>query len=606
MSPSVVGPEHYVKIRLLGKGDVGKVYLVRRKGTNKLYAMKVLSKSEMIKRKKVPRVLTEHDILTSSNHPFLVTLYHSFQTPRNLYFALEFCLGGEFFRALQSRPGRCLPEPEARFYVAEVVLALEYLHMQGFIYRDLKPENILLHASGHIKLADFDLSKKAKSGEGDLIYDPAKNGGSGGGGGAGADTDAFVRHFRTNSFVGTEEYIAPEVIQGHGHSSMVDWWCLGILTYELIYGRTPFKSKNRNATFMNVLSKDISFPVSANPVSTNARALMRKLLHKAEAKRLGSKRGAQEIKEHPWFKSIPWPLLRNLTPPIVPGRDKWSMVMDSLAPDDKLRAERDAEGTHVDVDAGEGERAEGMIVSEADLSAAGTGLVGSGKPSSGSREIRSEDSKRSSFKQEVFDPADIGLPSVSSSTATPAKNASKPSKPKVGVSPSVNQRPSVTLPRRSSSAFPAPVAGQRATGSGSRVISRVSRDGRTSRLGALRAQIQSAQAIKVATTEAAAAAAGSANASGSSSAQGSDDNLPANASLPPSVDASDPFAAFTSLTLLHGDDLLDENVARSSSVAAGGIGGGGGAGGRVVQAIPPFATGVRSLGRNLGGGGMLS
>jgi protein-serine/threonine kinase len=189
----------FQKIKMLGRGDVGKVYLVREKKTGKLFAMKgnvpaapfspfltffvrtVLSKAEMIERKKIKRALTEQEILATANHPFIVTLYHSFQSEQYLYFCMEYCMGGEFFRALQSRPGKCLPEEAARFYAAEVTAALEYLHLMGFIYRDLKPESelfplfapscltergplvldILLHHSGHIMLSDFDLAKQS-------------------------------------------------------------------------------------------------------------------------------------------------------------------------------------------------------------------------------------------------------------------------------------------------------------------------------------------------------------------------------------------------------------------------------------------------------------
>ena len=150
---------------MLGRGDVGKVFLVREKKTGKLFAMKgapsfrrsrrkwvltsceVLSKKEMIERKKIKRALTEQEILATANHPFIVTLYHSFQSENYLYFCMEYCMGGEFFRALQSRPGKCLSEDAARFYAAEVTAALEYLHLMGFIYRDLKPESMCRSSS---------------------------------------------------------------------------------------------------------------------------------------------------------------------------------------------------------------------------------------------------------------------------------------------------------------------------------------------------------------------------------------------------------------------------------------------------------------------------
>ncbi|RCH78746.1 hypothetical protein CU098_000642, partial [Rhizopus stolonifer] len=135
-----VGPTDFEKIRLLGKGDVGKVYLVKHKSTEKLYALKVLSKKEMIKRNKIKRAMAEQTILATVNHPFIVPLYHSFQSSNYLYFCMEFCVGGEFFRALQHRPGRVLKEEEAKFYAAEAVAALEYLHLMGIVFRDLKPE----------------------------------------------------------------------------------------------------------------------------------------------------------------------------------------------------------------------------------------------------------------------------------------------------------------------------------------------------------------------------------------------------------------------------------------------------------------------------------
>ncbi|TQS33234.1 hypothetical protein Golomagni_06428 [Golovinomyces magnicellulatus] len=280
--------------------------------------MKVLSKKEMIKRNKIKRALAEQEILATSNHPFIVTLYHSFQSEDHLYLCMEYCSGGEFFRALQTRPGKCIPEDDARFYAAEVTAALEYLHLMGFIYRDLKPENILLHQSGHIMLSDFDLSKQSDLG-GKPTMIVGKNG---------ARTDALptidtrscIANFRTNSFVGTEEYIAPEVIKGSGHTSAVDWWTLGILIYEMLYGTTPFKGKNRNATFANILREDIPFPDHAGSpqISNLCKSLIRKLLIKDENRRLGARAGASDIKVHPFFRTTQWALIRHMKPPIVP------------------------------------------------------------------------------------------------------------------------------------------------------------------------------------------------------------------------------------------------------------------------------------------------
>lgn len=317
-----VGPQSFDKIKLIGKGDVGKVYLVREKKSSRLYAMKVLSKKEMIKRNKIKRALAEQEILATSNHPFIVTLYHSFQSEDYLYLCMEYCSGGEFFRALQTRPGKCIPEEDARFYAAEVTAALEYLHLMGFIYRDLKPENILLHQSGHIMLSDFDLSKQSDPG-GKPTMIIGKNGTSTSSLPT-IDTKSCIANFRTNSFVGTEEYIAPEVIKGSGHTSAVDWWTLGILIYEMLYGTTPFKGKNRNATFANILREDIPFPdhTGAPQISNLCKSLIRKLLIKDENRRLGARAGASDIKSHPFFRTTQWALIRHMKPPIVPNQGR--------------------------------------------------------------------------------------------------------------------------------------------------------------------------------------------------------------------------------------------------------------------------------------------
>ncbi|KXN74021.1 Pkinase-domain-containing protein [Conidiobolus coronatus NRRL 28638] len=316
-----VQPNSFLKIKLLGKGDVGKVYLVKQKTTDKLYAMKVLSKKEMLRRNKVKRALQEQDILASANHPFIVTLYHSFQSEDHLYLCMEYCMGGEFFRALQARPKKCLIEDQARFYAAEVVCALEYLHLMGFIYRDLKPENILLHSSGHIMLTDFDLSKQSfPIGQPSVVKNAFTFSFRSNDTPPAIDTKSCTGHFRTNSFVGTEEYIAPEVIKGTGHTSAVDWWTLGILLYEMLYGTTPFKGSNRNSTFSKILKTEVQFPPTPHDqqLSSSCKSIVKKLLNKDEYRRLGSKTGASDVKSHPFFKSLNFALLRHSTPPIIP------------------------------------------------------------------------------------------------------------------------------------------------------------------------------------------------------------------------------------------------------------------------------------------------
>jgi len=305
-----VTAEAFQRLKLIGKGDVGKVYLVRHKETQKVYAMKILNKTEMIKRNKVKRVLTEREILATSNHPFIVTLYWSFQSNERLYFLMDYCAGGEFFRMLQRQKGKCLTEDSVRFYSAEVLLALEYLHMMGFIYRDLKPENILLHETGHIMLTDFDLSKAAATSVNPQVIKKIFS----------QAPEIYSKpELITNSFVGTAEYIAPEVIQGFGQSSSVDWWTFGILMYEMLYGVTPYRGKSQDDTFSQILGGSIRFPDHhIYPVSANCKSLIKKLLLPDPKKRLGSEHGANDLKKQKFFEKVNFTLIRNVTPPIIP------------------------------------------------------------------------------------------------------------------------------------------------------------------------------------------------------------------------------------------------------------------------------------------------
>ncbi|KAJ4807590.1 phototropin 2 [Rhynchospora pubera] len=330
--------KHFRPVKPLGSGDTGSVHLVELIETAQLFAMKAMDKNVMLNRNKVHRATAERQILDLLDHPFLPTLYASFQTKTHICLITDYCPGGELFMLLDRQPQKVLREDAVRFYAAEVVVALEYLHCQGIIYRDLKPENILLHRDGHISLTDFDLScltscrpqlllpemeeqKKHKTKRIPPIFvaEPMR---------------------ASNSFVGTEEYIAPEIITGAGHTSAVDWWALGILLYEMLYGYTPFRGKTRQKTFANILQKDLKFPASI-PVSLPARQLMYRLLHRDPHNRLGSCEGANEIKQHPFFRGLNWALVRCMAPPKldVPLFDQ-EISKDTKAP------EADA---HVDV-----------------------------------------------------------------------------------------------------------------------------------------------------------------------------------------------------------------------------------------------------------------
>eukprot|EP01125_Pyxidicula_operculata_P005793 TRINITY_DN2021_c0_g1_i2.p1 TRINITY_DN2021_c0_g1~~TRINITY_DN2021_c0_g1_i2.p1 ORF type:complete len:305 (+),score=62.25 TRINITY_DN2021_c0_g1_i2:203-1117(+) len=224
---------------------------------------------------------------------------------------MQYCAGGEFYRFIQRQPFKCLTEDETRFYAAEVLLALEYLHMKGFIYRDLKPENIVMHESGHIMLTDFDLSKASATPVNPrLVTKPY----------TGKSEVSMEPDLVTNSFVGTEEYLAPEVIRGTSHNATVDWWTFGILIYEMLHGQTPFKGRTRDDTFSRINNVALKFPASTprGTISKDCKNLLKALLHREAKKRLGANGGAVAIKDHPFFRSINWLDLRNQTPPFVP------------------------------------------------------------------------------------------------------------------------------------------------------------------------------------------------------------------------------------------------------------------------------------------------
>ncbi|XWS43442.1 hypothetical protein CRYUN_Cryun16bG0104100 [Craigia yunnanensis] len=361
MQDGVLGLRHFNLLKKLGCGDIGTVYLAELIGTNCLFAIKVMDNEFLVKRKKMPRAQTEREILRMLDHPFLPTLYTQFTSDNLSCLVVEYCPGGDLHVLRQRQLGRCFPEPAARFYVAEVLLALEYLHMLGVVYRDLKPENILVREDGHIMLTDFDLSLRCTVNptllKSSSNLDPARISGPCAPSSCAepfciepscqvpcfsprflpaaaktnrkvkADLAAQVRSLpqlvaeptdaRSNSFVGTHEYLAPEIIKGEGHGAAVDWWTFGIFLYELLYGRTPFKGGGNEETLANVVLQSLKFPDSPL-VSFQARELIRGLLVKEPENRLGTEKGAAEIKQHPFFEGLNWALIRCAVPPELP------------------------------------------------------------------------------------------------------------------------------------------------------------------------------------------------------------------------------------------------------------------------------------------------
>jgi len=280
----VVGIEDFQLLKLIGKGNFGKVMLVKMKGTEEVFAMKVLSKKQIIENNEIEHTMAECNILQRLRHPFLVNMHYAFQTEENLHLILDFVNGGELFHHLQT--DKRFSESRVRFYAAEILLGLEYLHNAGVLYRDLKLENLLLSAEGHIVFTDFGLSKEGLVG-----------------------TDAT-----TATFCGTPEYMAPEMISGKGYGKAVDWWSFGSLIYEMLTGLPPFYNQDVQQMYRLILTARLTFPPY---MSDTARSLVHLLLEKDPVKRFSN---PEFIKRHSFFEGIDWDALyrKKITPPFIP------------------------------------------------------------------------------------------------------------------------------------------------------------------------------------------------------------------------------------------------------------------------------------------------
>ncbi|KAK2733432.1 camp-dependent protein kinase catalytic subunit [Myotisia sp. PD_48] len=270
--------------RTLGTGSFGRVHLVQSVHNQRFYAVKVLKKAQVVKMKQVEHTNDERSMLERVKYSFLVTLWGTFQDAKNLYMVMDFAEGGELFSLL--RKSQRFPNPVAKFYAAEVTLALEYLHSRNIVYRDLKPENLLLDKNGHLKITDFGFAKEV--------------------------TDI------TWTLCGTPDYLAPEVVALKGYNKSVDWWSLGILIFEMLCGFTPFYDNGPMKIYENILKCRLRYPQF---LVADAQDLLSRLITPDLTKRLGNLHGGSEdVKNHPWFAEVTWDLLaqRRIDAPYIP------------------------------------------------------------------------------------------------------------------------------------------------------------------------------------------------------------------------------------------------------------------------------------------------
>lgn len=271
-------------LRTLGTGSFGRVHLVQSRHNHRFYAIKVLKKQQIIKMKQIEHTNDERAMLAKVKHPFLVTLWGTFADSANLFMVMDFVEGGELFSLL--RKTQRFPNTVAKFYAAEVTLSLDFLHANNIIYRDLKPENLLLDRQGHLKITDFGFAKEVP----DITW----------------------------TLCGTPDYLAPEVVASKGYNKSIDWWSLGILTYEMLAGYPPFYADNPMKLYENILECKVRYPPYFDPL---ARDLLEKLLTPDLSKRYGNlANGSRDIMLHPWFEEVNWERLlrREIEAPYIP------------------------------------------------------------------------------------------------------------------------------------------------------------------------------------------------------------------------------------------------------------------------------------------------
>lgn len=314
--------EDFEIVKPISRGAFGRVFLARKRVTGDLFAIKVLKKADMICKNAVDSILAERNILISTRNPFVVRFFYSFTCKENLYLVMEYSNGGDLYSLLRNLG--CMDEDMARVYIAEVVLALEYLHSMSVVHRDLKPDNLLISQNGHIKLTDFGLSKvglitSTDDLSGPTIINTSLLGDD--------DPNLSTSHQkqkreerRKQSAVGTPDYLAPEILLGMGHGATADWWSVGIILFELLVGIPPFNADHPQKIFDNIMNRDIPWPRVPEEMSYEAYDLISKLLIENPVQRLGAT-GAGEVKRHPFFKDINWDTLARQKAAFVPSAE---------------------------------------------------------------------------------------------------------------------------------------------------------------------------------------------------------------------------------------------------------------------------------------------
>ncbi|KAM3683305.1 hypothetical protein ACJW31_12G137300 [Castanea mollissima] len=319
-----MGADDFELLTMIGKGAFGEVRICRERNSGQVYAMKKLKKSEMLRRGQVEHVRAERNLLAEVDSNCIVKLYCSFQDDEFLYLIMEYLPGGDMMTLLMRKD--TLTEDEARFYVAETVLAIESIHKHNYIHRDIKPDNLLLDKHGHLRLSDFGLCKPLDYStlkEQDFSVGNSPNGTAQNDGRPKRTQQEQLQHWQKNrrtlaySTVGTPDYIAPEVLLKKGYAMECDWWSLGAIMYEMLVGYPPFYSDDPMTTCRKIVNwrTHLKFPEEAK-LSPEAKDLISKLLCNVN-QRLGSK-GADEIKAHPWFKGIDWEKIYHMEAAFIP------------------------------------------------------------------------------------------------------------------------------------------------------------------------------------------------------------------------------------------------------------------------------------------------